>query len=345
MLEKANKLPQLVRVLQDFPSSIKFSFAYGSGAFRQKSDPLKNMLDLVFVVQDPASWHQENLRRNPAHYSQLMRTFGHKSIARFQETWGAHVYYNTLITTSEGRNIKYGVISEKSLVEDLLDWNFLYLSGRLHKPVHMLVKPEDNSQLDTSLKQNLQSAIHAALLLLPEHFTELNFYKSIAALSYNGDFRMVFGEDKDKVSNIVLPQLQNFRELYSSVLPRFGNYMDVQQLDRIAITCRQDISPMTRIYHLNQLPRTVQKCLVKTWVKGKQSKDTEDCLRAIAYDPECSSKVDFCLRKIVWNSSISQSLKGIITAGIVKSIVYSAKKIQKMLEPGSWKIKENKMNN
>ncbi|XP_015587784.1 phosphatidate cytidylyltransferase, mitochondrial [Cephus cinctus] len=204
-------------------------------------------------------------------------------------------------------------------------------AGRLHKPVQILVEPEENSQLKTALVQNLHSAVHAALLLLPEQFTEIDFYKTVANLSYNGDFRMIFGEDKDKVSNIVNPQLSVFREIYAPILKHFDNYVEIPQTEEAAIMCRQDTRPIARVHHLNHLPRTPQVKLVRMWSQGPRTKDTEDCLRAIAHDPECSEILEKILREIVWKSSVSQSLKGILTAGVVKSIKYSALKIMKMI--------------
>lgn len=42
--------------------------------------------------------------------------------------------------------------------------------------------------------------------------------QTIAGLSYTGDFRMVFGENPNKVANIVLKSLDHFHSLYSPVL-------------------------------------------------------------------------------------------------------------------------------
>ena len=340
MIEKVAHVTQFKKILQEFPKNLKFCFAYGSGVFKQqKSEPSKNMLDLIFVVRNPYQWHADNMNMNPDHYAQPLKLFGHKAIAKVQETWGAKIYYNTLIKTAEGRDMKYGVISEISLVEDLLDWNMLYLAGRLHKPVEIIVEPDENSQLRTALVQNLHSAVHAALILLPEHFTEVEFYKVITGLSYNGDFRMKFGEDKNKIDNIVVPQISKFTELYAPILKHFDQYLELPKSGDPNDMCRQDLSPETRIHHLNHLPRTPQVRLVRAWSQGPRSKDTEDCLRAIAYDPDSSEILDQCLKDIVWKSSISQSLKGLITAGPLKAVQYSSTKIMKMIKSANKKKK------
>lgn len=41
---------------------------------------------------------------------------------------------------------------------------------RLHKPVNILEKHEEDEELEEALRSNLNSALHAALLLLPGTF-------------------------------------------------------------------------------------------------------------------------------------------------------------------------------
>ena len=81
--------------------------------------------------------------------------------------------------------LKYGVISTADFLTDLTQWKWLYISGRLHKPVQFLTSCQDH--ISSALQQNLQSAILCALLLLCKHEVErLNLYTTIAGLSFLG---------------------------------------------------------------------------------------------------------------------------------------------------------------
>jgi len=89
----------------------------------------------------------------------------------------------------EKRVIKYGVVQTDHLVADLLDWEQLYLAGRLHKPCRFVVQARNRHELNEALALNLKSACHAALLLLPERFS----YGSRLDLSRNYQVQTIFG--------------------------------------------------------------------------------------------------------------------------------------------------------
>lgn len=335
VLTKGNISPIYYRILSKFPLPLSFCFAYGSGVKEQlgydKAKKRKSMIDLIYCVDNSHRWHATNLERNPEHYS-AMGLLGSDFIAKYQRKFGARVYFNTLVPI-EGENImiKYGVIATDDLIEDLLDWRDLYIAGRLHKPVE-IVKPPTNVKLENGINNNLKSAVHAALLLLPEAFTEYEFYFAIANLSYMGDFRMTFGENKDKVTNIVRPQLENFRHLYAPTMKNFNEYVNFPRKNSLEINCKQDCSGKAIMHHLNSLPKWPIRYIVKEWNRGKYKQDTEDVLRAVAHSHEYQEVVQRSFNAIVFRSSMKQSIKNIPTAGLSKSIKYSWAKIQKMLQ-------------
>jgi translocator assembly and maintenance protein 41 len=317
------------QILSHFPQrSLQFVFAYGSGVFRQQnSDMAKNMIDFVFAVDNPIAWHQENLKTNWKHYSTL-KYLGPKYLTHIQDSIGARIYYNTLVPC-EGRLIKYGVITMKSLIDDLLDWETLYVSGRLHKPVTILRKDDTNINLNLALTANLQSATHASLLLLPEQFTEEDLFMTIAGLSYNGDFRMTVGEDRDKVLNIVRPNIEKFCRLYEPVLKNDEHLY----WNRSEHTVEQSLSSASNYHHLNLLPKWLMFRLVKLRTADGRHRDTEQVLRGLANDSECRQVVQTCISSIVRTSSITQTAKGLLTAGVRKSVRYGYNKLRKM-----WKM-------
>ncbi|XP_073981740.1 phosphatidate cytidylyltransferase, mitochondrial isoform X1 [Rhodnius prolixus] len=327
--------PVYKKIVSHFPQNyIKFSFAYGSAVFPQGGIKLqeKPMIDMIFVVDESENFHNQNLRMNPGHYS-FLRYFGHEFITIVQEKWPAKVYFNTLIPfEKEGIMFKYGVVNQEDLINDLYDWNYLYLSGRLHKPVKFVEPPV--GPVTTALKQNLMSAIHAALIMLPENFTLMEFFLEIADLSYNGDFRMIYGEDKNKVINIVEKQIPEFCKLYGPLLGTLHDVVEIPDKEAPDKLCTQDTSPRNRMYHLFQLPKIPQKALIKHWQfhVSWRRKDSEDVLKNMACDPDIGQILSNCLKMVVLKSSIEQSLKGLFTAGFKKSLQYSNKKITRMVK-------------
>lgn len=312
------------RILGKFPQNIVFSFAYGSGVKKQLGydNNLKKaaMVDLVFCVKNTEKWHQENLAINSSHYS-AMKLLGSSWIAKYQEKLGANVYCNTLIPLpEEGIMIKYGVISEADLLADLKLWKHLYLAGRLHKPVSIITSTSES--IKDALENNLLNALRCALLILPEKFTKFELFHAISNISYKGDFRMVFGENKNKVNNIVKPQVDKFYDLY---LPTIDSLSKSIQLTSDADFI-QDKSKDVAENHLLQLPKhLVKKIVINSRLKGSEA----EILHQISSQDTYPSIVLQSLCQIVFKSSAWQSIKNIPTAGLWKSISYSWEKAVK----------------
>uniref|UniRef100_A0A673A5N0 Phosphatidate cytidylyltransferase, mitochondrial n=1 Tax=Sphaeramia orbicularis TaxID=375764 RepID=A0A673A5N0_9TELE len=316
------------RILAQFPQDISLAFAYGSGVFKQQGTTQgqmdKNMLDFVFAVDDPVTWHTMNLLQNRKHYS-ILKLLGPTTISSIQNEYGAAVYYNTLVPV-DGRVIKYGVISTDSLINDLMHWKTLYVAGRLHKPVSILELPGENGKLRAALVANLKSAVTASFLMLPESFSEEDLFLQIAGLSYAGDFRMVIGEDKSKVTNIVKDNIQHFRILYSNILRDCPQVVYKPQQGKLEV----DKSPEGQFVQLMALPRTLQQRITKLVDPPGKNRDVEEILLQVAQDPDCGAVVQQGISSIVKSSSITQSIKGIGTAGLWKTVSYSSKKLMKM---------------
>ena len=313
-------------LLGHFPkSSLRMAFAYGSGVFRQSgnADMKKNMIDLIFVVDDSLQWHQENIKQNPRHYS-FLKYGGANAIDWEQNNFKSYVYFNTLVKC-EDRTIKYGVISDFALKLDLKDWECLYTSGRLQKPVMMLHSDTDNS-FELALRMNLENAVHTAMLLLPDEFSEEELYETLTSLSYTGDLRMTYGEDKNKIKSIVKPNMERFRELYRPMLEKEEHITWLESQGKI----QQSLCVASRIHHLNLLPKNLTEVLVEHYNADQRNRDTEEIFRALAHDCQCRNLVRDSVSKIVKSSSTIQSVKGFFTAGFRKSLKYSLNKIAKM---------------
>ncbi|XP_067611595.1 phosphatidate cytidylyltransferase, mitochondrial isoform X3 [Pseudorca crassidens] len=184
----------------------------------------------------------------------------------------------------------------------------------------------ENVALRSALDKNLKSAVTAAFLMLPESFSEEDLFIEIARLSYSGDFRMVVGEDKAKVLNIVKPNIAHFRELYGSILQENPQVVYKIQQGSLEI----DKSPEGQFAQLMTLPKTLQQQINHIMDPPGKNRDVEETLLQVAHDPDCGDVVRLGLSAIVRPSSMRQSTKGIFTAGLKKSMIYSSLKLRKM---------------
>jgi len=289
---------------------VRFAVAYGSGALKQRGygEGDAPMLDLIFAVDDPREWHKENIRLNIDHYS-VLSTLGLDVVCRVQD-YGPGIYYNTMVRVDgyEGL-VKYGVISTERLIQDLTDWEHLYVSGRLQKPVDILVS---DNQIEQAMQRNYSNALLTATLLLPYTFTTQDLFLQIADLSYAGDVRVGIAENPEKVPNIVIPHIDRFTKIYTPALAEAKKtFLDELEGERFRFKFEFESTDWEQV--IARLPRAVRE-----GVKGEE--------RLRENHRKVLQKV---LGRVVRRSSWQQTTKGLITAGLVKSLKYVLAKVRK----------------
>lgn len=126
----------------------------------------------------------------------------------------------------------------------------------MHKPLRII---KDDPRVRLTQQVNLTSALRAALLTLPAHFSESELFERIAGISYEGDPRMILpAENRGKVANIVRKQGPQFRELYQRLavgLP--GVHWPSTSHSPEKTVIEQDTNAHARAAHLKKLPSTL----------------------------------------------------------------------------------------
>lgn len=328
-----------------------------------KDEPESKMLDMVFVVDDPVEWHRHNLKRNPGHYS-ILGLLGPEVIVKIQSKLKAGLYFNVVMNINcpesvlnavggdvrgyqYPKSMKYGVIQTDDFIDDVTNWSNLYVSGRLHKPTQILIPPKNvesnghNSNtslhLNELLVKNYRSALVTSMLLLPSKFTEDELFEKITSLSYLGDFRMIIGEDKNKVSKIVSPSKDLFRQIYYPIIDglssKFPNHIKMNVSSGM-FNVIYTIPFLVSLIHV--LPSTVVSFIqrnpsksIQTYYKLKQKLEKE-MSDVEMFKMIISHHVHEAIMSIVWRSSLSQGIKGFFTTGFLKAIKYCFRKISKM---------------
>ncbi|KAL3684339.1 hypothetical protein R1sor_002361 [Riccia sorocarpa] len=316
----------------EFLPPVEFAFSYGSGVFPQPADRAmqeKPMIDYILGVSSPADWHTKNIDKNPHHYSSWLAKFGGNWVSGVAEKVGVGVHFNPFVPWKD-KTIKYGVIGMDNLKSDITTWKTLYISGRLQKPISVLVDKDDVEVLNVS---NLKAALYAALLLTPPEFTEEELYMNICSLSYLGDIRMFFAEDKQKVQKIVRGSTERFRGLYRA------SVLDAKKAGLLSTPPSFGVDPQAKLYQnvstsdvatlVGGLPKAVlARLAAQTGVSAEGQRS--DISMAVAQSKVGHQQlVRRAIGRIVRRSSIRQSISGFFAAGGVNAVHYVIQKSSK----------------
>ncbi|KAI9823980.1 MAG: Phosphatidate cytidylyltransferase, mitochondrial [Phylliscum demangeonii] len=317
----------------------------------------EKMVDMIFGVSHTQHWHSLNLTQHRDHYS-AVGSLGSAFLSNVQDRWGAGVYFNPFVTVN-GRLIKYGVVNLETLCKDLSEWQTIYLAGRLHKPVKIL---RDDPRVRLANQINLISALRTALLLLPAAFSERQLYSTIAGISYMGDLRMSLPtENPQKVQNIVRHQMTNFRRLYS---PLIADLPNIQFTDRrcdqwgwqedgsVDAQLAQDMDPVKRGNMVRRLPTAFREKVYfqfqgryqipqlefERMMEASRDEDPTRFKRRqggpfeqrMAADAEgLRTVLPMAIKQTIAWPSTSQTIKGLLTTSVSKTIRYVREKAEK----------------
>ncbi|EXB66780.1 hypothetical protein L484_003873 [Morus notabilis] len=306
------EVESLLRVLPP----VDFCFLYGSALHPNNHDRSKS-IDFILGVSKPLEWHAQ--------------------ITGVANGIGAGVHFNPYVNWGD-KMFKYGVVRLHDLIKDILHWERFYLSGRLQKPVHILV---DTLDLEDVNSVNLRAAVSAALLLLPTKFSEEDLYAKICSLSYTGDLRMLFAEDKYKillvdqnnsqVKKIVRGQFDSFQSMYKPFLEEYEG----KELLRFSSSSNheekiisQDSSLSAARALVSSLPQTIRSQMATKL--GAIGGDV--CELAIRSREEGAKCMQNILRRKVMVSSARQAVSGLLAVGAVNGMRYVGRKIRKAWE-------------
>jgi translocator assembly and maintenance protein 41 len=294
------------------------------------------VIDFIFGVNHAQHWHSLNLRQHPHHYSGV-KHLGSKILSLLQQHIGAGIYYNTHVRLN-GHLIKYGVIAIDDLCDDLNNWTHLYAAGRLHKPVSVL-RHDGYGRVDASQRLNLKHALRTSLLLLPPKFSLNTLLHQLTALSYTGDLRYTLkGEDPLKVERIVRHHRNAFKDMYMPIVEAIPQvtWSDEQKEQLVQDKRTDAVAALIR-----ELPPRFQSKVIEKYRRLNAHKETladtqrDDFVYRLiqelaAAPPDVLSQcVTGALKETVFQSSLAQTMKGIVTAGVPRSVVYAMEKLRK----------------
>ena len=193
---------------------------------------------------------------------------------------------------------------QRFLIKYLNTWESFYLPGRFQKPNLSII---EDKKLTDKIAENRKMALLTALFMLNEGKCSLtDLYTAICSLSYLGDTRMKFAENPHKVLNIVKGSYDYFNEKYGTS----DDFFNKDKNDNIKI----QYSKLKD--NISSLPESLLEYI---------GDDIED------FD-EIRNKIIEYFTNLNKKESLEQTIKGIYTNGVVRSVKYASQKVLKKIK-------------
>lgn len=286
---------EIINFIKNRPEVIA-AYGYGSGIIKQNGYTSNDdvQLDLILVVNDIKQWHLKNLELNENDYSIIGRNFFKNADTEKLKGSTGITYLSNI--RENNYTFKYGTIEKYDLQNHLYYWDSFYMPGRFQKVVFPIIETDG---LKEAIKINRKNAlIIAAYLLNSEYLNKKELLNMICSLSYLGDTRMKFAENPNKIKNIVNGSYEELLKIYNF------NTDYITKIDKDHVKIDLD----TLRYNSILFPLALKKYL--------------------NYDIK-RDKIRNYLEQLNKNESIEQTIKGIKTNGIIKSVDYASKKLAK----------------
>lgn len=285
---------ELHSILRRFPTStVEFAFGYGSGVFKQsgtqKETDQEEKPQIDLILVVNDTLQFHKENLKLNPKDYSMLKYLGLSVIYKFQNWAAGVYFNPYIEINK-RQIKYGIISKELLIKDLKDWDTFYLAGRLQKPVKILIST------DEILYWNQLNLMNAALVA--ERMITSGSSRGKSQINSKHDLELNLYKKITALSYLgdirYTLGLENPNKVNNIVMNNIKNFEKYYQpiLTKI-LSKKVDTSQLPSNYNVE-----INKCIKK-------------------------------LERLIRMVSVKQTLKGLFTAGIGKSIRYAWSKKMK----------------
>ena len=279
------------------------AYGYGSGVFKQAgyNDNEEVQLDLIFIVEDIKLWHLENMKNNPNDFSFTGRHF-FKNSKKEKLVGLTGVTYQSNIM-EDGCIFKYGVVDYDHFKVALSTWNSFYMTGRFQKTIMEFISTDEVRRI---IDYNRRSAIIVTLLMTDSQTTIKDLLVRLCGLSYAGDTRMAIAENPRKVLNIVEGSYDEYLKIYKQVIEQFA------RIKRDVVSIEKD----KVILAFDELPDALKNCIKEYGLEINDTKRVEEVVMNY-------------LSNLNKRESTYQTLKGLKTNGLGRSLRYAFAKVKK----------------